>query len=222
MQHRFWSVPLSRAWTPEEWEAAHNPQATPTAAAAAAALHAFANDAAAATSDAGALGTAANDAGAFAAANDGTAADTAALHTSAIDAAAGPHQTAANGSSNAVQIEALAEAPSNNALCSLASFDAATALAGLHSSLSMDAAMTLAALSAAEMSAMSSAEAAGGRPERQSKAAAWKEKLRHCRHTERERITFGKSGIHGWGLFAKADMRQVRIVCALSFVIKRT
>lgn len=48
--------------------------------------------------------------------------------------------------------------------------------------------------------------------ERQQKAVTWKERLRQCRMTERERITFGKSGIHGWGIFAKRDMKQDSMV----------
>ena len=34
------------------------------------------------------------------------------------------------------------------------------------------------------------------------------EKLRACERTEGERILFGKSGIHGWGLFARRDLEQ--------------
>jgi len=38
------------------------------------------------------------------------------------------------------------------------------------------------------------------------------EKLELCRATEEERIAFGKSGIHGWGLFARLPMRQDSMV----------
>ena len=34
------------------------------------------------------------------------------------------------------------------------------------------------------------------------------EKLKACERTEGERILFGKSGIHGWGLFARRDIEQ--------------
>ncbi len=39
-----------------------------------------------------------------------------------------------------------------------------------------------------------------------------KEKLDLCNATEHERLSFGKSGIHGWGLFAKVPMRQDTMV----------
>jgi hypothetical protein len=39
-----------------------------------------------------------------------------------------------------------------------------------------------------------------------------KEKLDLCNATEHERLAFGKSGIHGWGLFAKVPMRQDTMV----------
>ena len=39
-----------------------------------------------------------------------------------------------------------------------------------------------------------------------------KDKLELCNATERERLTFGKSGIHGWGLFAKLPLRQDSMV----------
>ena len=39
-----------------------------------------------------------------------------------------------------------------------------------------------------------------------------KEKLDLCTATEHERLSFGKSGIHGWGLYAKVPMRQDTMV----------
>lgn len=39
-----------------------------------------------------------------------------------------------------------------------------------------------------------------------------KEKLDLCNATEHERLAFGKSGIHGWGLFAKVPIRQDMMV----------
>lgn len=39
-----------------------------------------------------------------------------------------------------------------------------------------------------------------------------KEKLDLCNATEHERLSFGKSGIHGWGIFAKVPMRQDTMV----------
>ena len=39
-----------------------------------------------------------------------------------------------------------------------------------------------------------------------------KEKLDLCNATEHERLSFGKSGIHGWGLFAKVPIRQDMMV----------
>ena len=38
------------------------------------------------------------------------------------------------------------------------------------------------------------------------------EKLERCNATERARIAFGKSGIHGWGLFARCPMPQDSMV----------
>lgn len=35
-----------------------------------------------------------------------------------------------------------------------------------------------------------------------------REKLEVCVATERARIAFGKSGVHGWGLFTRQPMRQ--------------
>jgi hypothetical protein len=39
-----------------------------------------------------------------------------------------------------------------------------------------------------------------------------RDKLALCRATERARVAFGKSGIHGWGLFARAPMPQDSMV----------
>ncbi|KAG1679268.1 hypothetical protein FOA52_009298 [Chlamydomonas sp. UWO 241] len=44
--------------------------------------------------------------------------------------------------------------------------------------------------------------------ERQAKALPWRERLRLCRAFERERLAFGKSGVHGWGIFAKRAILQ--------------
>lgn len=41
------------------------------------------------------------------------------------------------------------------------------------------------------------------KPEKQSAS----ERLRAMNATEHQRITFGKSGIHGWGLMAKCDIK---------------
>lgn len=38
------------------------------------------------------------------------------------------------------------------------------------------------------------------------------QKLEACNATERARIAFGKSGIHGWGLFARLPMKQDSMV----------
>ena len=40
------------------------------------------------------------------------------------------------------------------------------------------------------------------------RAVSMADKLRACERTEGERILFGKSGIHGWGLFARRDLEQ--------------
>lgn len=45
-----------------------------------------------------------------------------------------------------------------------------------------------------------------------------KEKLELCNATERTRIAFGKSGIHGWGLFARVPMRQDSMVTEYRWV----
>jgi hypothetical protein len=39
-----------------------------------------------------------------------------------------------------------------------------------------------------------------------------REKLELCAATERARIAFGKSGIHGWGLFARVPLKQDTMV----------
>ena len=44
------------------------------------------------------------------------------------------------------------------------------------------------------------------------------EKLERCNATERARITFGKSGIHGWGLFARCPMPQDSMVAEYRWV----
>jgi hypothetical protein len=36
-----------------------------------------------------------------------------------------------------------------------------------------------------------------------SRSTTWRSKLRVCQTLEPRRITFGKSGIHGWGIFAR-------------------
>jgi hypothetical protein len=56
-------------------------------------------------------------------------------------------------------------------------------------------------------SAPPAAAPAPGR-ERQAKALPWRERLRLCRALERERLAFGKSGVHGWGIFAKRAIPQ--------------
>ncbi|KAK9863053.1 hypothetical protein WJX84_000545 [Apatococcus fuscideae] len=42
----------------------------------------------------------------------------------------------------------------------------------------------------------------------QAKGQTLKERLAACRASERDRLTFGKSGIHGWGLFARKPLKQ--------------
>lgn len=44
------------------------------------------------------------------------------------------------------------------------------------------------------------------------RALTVRDKLELCRMTEHERVVFGKSGIHGWGLFAKVPMKQDTMV----------
>jgi hypothetical protein len=48
-----------------------------------------------------------------------------------------------------------------------------------------------------------------------------KEKLVLCHATEHARIAFGKSGIHGWGLFARAPMKQDSMVTEYRGVLLR-
>lgn len=45
-----------------------------------------------------------------------------------------------------------------------------------------------------------------------SRSQTWREKLRVCQTLEPKRITFGKSGIHGWGIFARASIPQDTMV----------
>eukprot|EP00798_Chlamydomonas_sp_ICE-L_P023867 gene23867-9432_t len=44
------------------------------------------------------------------------------------------------------------------------------------------------------------------------KPVTWRERLKQCGITHLDRIVFGKSGIHGWGLFARKDMPQDSMV----------
>jgi SET domain-containing protein len=52
----------------------------------------------------------------------------------------------------------------------------------------------------------------GEKPQRGSRTQTWREKLRLCRSLEPKRITFGKSGIHGWGIFARRPIAQDSMV----------
>jgi hypothetical protein len=52
----------------------------------------------------------------------------------------------------------------------------------------------------------------GEKPQRGSRTQTWREKLRVCRNLEPKRITFGKSGIHGWGIFARRPIAQDSMV----------
>ncbi|KAF6264248.1 hypothetical protein COO60DRAFT_1698474 [Scenedesmus sp. NREL 46B-D3] len=52
----------------------------------------------------------------------------------------------------------------------------------------------------------------GDKPQRGSRTQSWREKLRVCRDLEPKRITFGKSGIHGWGIFARRPIAQDSMV----------
>jgi hypothetical protein len=52
----------------------------------------------------------------------------------------------------------------------------------------------------------------GEKPQRGSRTQTWREKLRVCRELEPKRITFGKSGIHGWGIFARRPIAQDSMV----------
>ena len=45
-----------------------------------------------------------------------------------------------------------------------------------------------------------------------------REKLDLCNATERSRLAFGKSGIHGWGLFARLPMKQDSMVTEYRWV----
>jgi hypothetical protein len=54
----------------------------------------------------------------------------------------------------------------------------------------------------------SATAAAVAAKERAGKLLLLRDRLRTCRATEPARITFGKSGIHGWGMFAKKPMAQ--------------
>ncbi|KAE9587241.1 putative histone-lysine N-methyltransferase transcription regulator PHD family [Lupinus albus] len=38
--------------------------------------------------------------------------------------------------------------------------------------------------------------------------SSFRERLRHLQKTENERVCFGRSGIHGWGLFARRDIQE--------------
>jgi len=49
-------------------------------------------------------------------------------------------------------------------------------------------------------------------PGRGKRSETLREKLRVSRSLERERITFGKSGIHGWGIFARQPIKQDSLV----------
>ncbi|KAJ1414708.1 SET domain [Sesbania bispinosa] len=42
--------------------------------------------------------------------------------------------------------------------------------------------------------------------------SSFKERLRHLQKTENHRVCFGKSGIHGWGLFARRDLQEGEMV----------
>ncbi|KXZ47440.1 hypothetical protein GPECTOR_35g878 [Gonium pectorale] len=48
--------------------------------------------------------------------------------------------------------------------------------------------------------------------DRRPKAVRWEERLQAALRSERRRITFGKSGIHGWGIFARVDIPQDAVV----------
>lgn len=48
--------------------------------------------------------------------------------------------------------------------------------------------------------------AAGAAAGRGSRSTTWRSKLAVCQALEPKRIAFGKSGIHGWGIFARADI----------------
>eukprot|EP00775_Hariotina_reticulata_P014032 gene14032-14147_t len=63
---------------------------------------------------------------------------------------------------------------------------------------------------AGEASASAALAGQGGGSSRRSETL--REKLRVSRSLERERITFGKSGIHGWGIFARQPIKQDSLV----------
>ncbi|OIV96825.1 hypothetical protein TanjilG_08686 [Lupinus angustifolius] len=42
--------------------------------------------------------------------------------------------------------------------------------------------------------------------------SSFRERLRHLQKTEDERVCFGRSGIHGWGLFARRDIQEGEMV----------
>ncbi|CAI9092542.1 OLC1v1027811C2 [Oldenlandia corymbosa var. corymbosa] len=42
--------------------------------------------------------------------------------------------------------------------------------------------------------------------------SSFKERLRHLQRTEMDRVCFGRSGIHGWGLFARKDIPEGEMV----------
>ncbi|KAK9830484.1 hypothetical protein WJX72_011976 [[Myrmecia] bisecta] len=50
--------------------------------------------------------------------------------------------------------------------------------------------------------------AASGRKKERQKAVTLKERLQQSLATERQRLAFGKSGVHGWGLIARSEMKQ--------------
>ncbi|XP_074281667.1 histone-lysine N-methyltransferase ATX4-like [Silene latifolia] len=42
--------------------------------------------------------------------------------------------------------------------------------------------------------------------------STFRERLRHLQRTENDRVCFGRSGIHGWGLFARRDIQEGEMV----------
>lgn len=77
--------------------------------------------------------------------------------------------------------------------------------AALHSALAVTSSPVVDSNLAAQFSLGPGAAGAG-------RALTMKEKLELCNATEHERIAFGKSGIHGWGLFARLPIRQDTMV----------
>jgi hypothetical protein len=65
------------------------------------------------------------------------------------------------------------------------------------------------ALAAAAAAAPGGAAAAARVP----KLVSWRERLRQCRELEPLRVALGKSGIHGWGIFARVPIKQDSMVC---------